>query len=170
MISSAGDSRDMTGTNADPDKSFIIVKYGDNEEAIFNPWCSSHTLMEWIRKKCNCDDDIVIDLVDMEGQVTNLAGRAREYAHEIVTARGIYILIRVERLPDNGQFHYTSLLNNLEETNPELMVKLNSLSRPTTRAKNVKQKGNKKITQPQKLRQESANNKRPSSSEKKKAK
>jgi hypothetical protein len=26
-------------------------------------------------------------------------------------------------LPDNGQFHYTALLNNLEETNPELMGK-----------------------------------------------
>lgn len=40
---------------------------------------------------------VVIDLVDMEGQVTNLPGRAKEYANEIVTARGIYILIRVER-------------------------------------------------------------------------
>ncbi|XP_045173617.2 uncharacterized protein CXorf65 homolog [Mercenaria mercenaria] len=158
----------MMGTNSDPDKSFIIVKYGDNEEAIFNPWCSSYTLMEWIRKKCNCDDDIVIDLVDMDGQVTNLPGRTKEYATEVVTARGIYILIRVERLPDNGQFHYTALLNNLEESNPELMVKLNSMSRPTTRAKNIKQKGVKK-TQPQKLRQESAN-KRPSSSERKKNK
>lgn len=29
----------------------------DNQEAIFNPWCSSYTLMEWIRKKCNCDSD-----------------------------------------------------------------------------------------------------------------
>ncbi|KAL4223371.1 hypothetical protein ACF0H5_016841 [Mactra antiquata] len=156
----------MTGTNADPDKTFIIVKYGDNEEALFNPWCSSFTLMEWIRKKCNCEDDMVIDLVDLEGQVTNLAGRAKEYATDIVTARGTYILIRVERLQDNGQFHYTSLLNNLEETNPELMVKLNSLSRPTTRAKNLKSKGGKK-TQQQKLRQESAQNKRPSSSERK---
>ncbi|XP_052222764.1 uncharacterized protein CXorf65 homolog isoform X2 [Dreissena polymorpha] len=152
----------------DNNRGFIIVKYGDNEEAIFNPWCSSYTLMEWIRKKCKCGDDIVIDLVDMDGQVTNLSGRTKDYAHELVTARGVYILIRVERLPDNGQFHYTSLLNNLEETNPELMVKLNSLSRPTTRAKNIKQKGAKKTPQ-QKSRQESAN-KRPGSTERKKGK
>jgi hypothetical protein len=49
-----------------------------------------------------------------------------------------------------------------------ISVKLNSMSRPTTRAKNIKQKGGKK-TQPQKLRQESAN-RRPSSSERKKTK
>ncbi|XP_052802167.1 uncharacterized protein CXorf65 homolog [Mya arenaria] len=156
----------MTGSEGE--KSFIIVKYGENEEALFNPWCTSYTLMEWIRKKCNCDEEITIDLVDLDGQVTNLSGRAKDYAHELVTPRGIYILIRVDRLPDNGQFHYTSLLNNLEETNPELMVKLNSLSRPTTRARNVKQKGGKK-TQSQKLRQESAN-RRPGSSERKKGK
>ncbi|XP_052802053.1 uncharacterized protein CXorf65 homolog [Mya arenaria] len=156
----------MTGSEGE--KSFIIVKYGENEEALFNPWCTSYTLMEWIRKKCNCDEEITIDLVDLDGQVTNLSGRAKDYAHELVNPRGIYILIRVDRLPDNGQFHYTSLLNNLEETNPELMVKLNSLSRPTTRARNVKQKGGKK-TQSQKLRQESAN-RRPGSSERKKGK
>ena len=39
---------------------------------------------------------VVIDLVDMEGQVTNLSGRAKDYATDVVTARGIYILIRVE--------------------------------------------------------------------------
>lgn len=158
----------MTGST-DIDKSFIIVKYGDNEEAIFNPWCSSHTLMEWIRKKCNCEEDVTIDLVDLEGQVTNLAGRSKEYANEIVTGRGTYILIRVEKLQENGQYHYTSLLNNLEDTMPDLMVKLNSLSRPTTRARNAKVKGTKKSVA-QKVRQESANNKRPSSSEKKKGK
>lgn len=43
---------------------------------------------------------VTIDLVDMEGQVTNLSGRSKDYAHELVTARGIYILIRVERKYD----------------------------------------------------------------------
>lgn len=34
-----------------------VLYLADNQEAIFNPWCSSYTLMEWIRKKCNCDSD-----------------------------------------------------------------------------------------------------------------
>ena len=39
---------------------------------------------------------VTIDLVDLEGQITNLSGRTREYANELVTGRGTYILIRVE--------------------------------------------------------------------------
>ncbi|KAK3592655.1 hypothetical protein CHS0354_034732 [Potamilus streckersoni] len=103
------------------DRAFIIVKYGDNQEAIFNPWCTSHNLLEWIRRKCNCEDDVVLDLVDQEGQVLNLAGRLKDYACQLVSGRETYILIRVERQSDNGALHYTSLLNNLEDINPDLM-------------------------------------------------
>ena len=39
---------------------------------------------------------VTIDLVDLDGQITNLSGRTREYANELVTGRGTYILIRVE--------------------------------------------------------------------------
>ncbi|KAL8604668.1 hypothetical protein ACOMHN_013448 [Nucella lapillus] len=119
----------------DLSQSFIIVKYGDNQEAIFNPWCSSHTLLEWIRRKCHCDEDIILDLVDLEGQVRNLPSSTEEYASDYVTGRETYILIRVDKQDDNGRNRYVSLLNNLDETNPELMVKLNNLSRPTTRSK-----------------------------------
>lgn len=119
-------------------QSFIIVKYGDDQEAIFNPWCSTHTLLEWIRRKCQCENDIVIDLVDLEGQVKNLASGTEEYASDYVTARETYILIRVERQGDNGPNRYISLLNNLDKFNPDLMVKLNNMSRPTTRNRNNK--------------------------------
>ncbi|XP_022336512.2 uncharacterized protein CXorf65 homolog [Crassostrea virginica] len=146
------------------DQSFIRVKYGDNQEAIFNPWCSSHTLMEWIRKKCNCDSDILIDLVDMDGQVKNLAGRSKEYASEVVTGRETYVLIRVEKIGD-GKYNYTSLLNNLGDVNPELFGKLSVMSRPQTRVKG--KKNNKPLKTPKSSRNESAT-KRPKSSEKKK--
>ena len=39
---------------------------------------------------------MTIDLVDLDGQITNLSGRTKEYANELVTGRGTYILIRVE--------------------------------------------------------------------------
>lgn len=132
------DPRKMT-LNIDPSsQSFIIVKYGDNEEAIFNTWCSTHTLIEWIRRKCKCDEDIILDLVDLDGQVKNLASGTEEYASDYVTGRETYILIRVEKQSDNGQNKYVSLLNNLDEFNPDLMVKLNNMSRPTTRNRNTK--------------------------------
>ncbi|XP_071178686.1 uncharacterized protein CXorf65 homolog [Mytilus edulis] len=150
-------------TDTVPDQSFIIVKYGDGEEALFNPWCTSHTLMEWIRRKCRCDDDIIIDLVDLEGQVKNLSGRSKEYANEVVNGRETYILIRVERCHD-GKFLYTSLLNNLEEYNSDLMVKLNSMSRPQTRTK----KNNKKTPSKSSKSRNESPMKRPGSGEKKK--
>ncbi|KAK7088549.1 hypothetical protein V1264_022458 [Littorina saxatilis] len=123
-------------------QSFIIVKYGDNKEAIFNPWCSTHTLLEWIRRKCDCDEDIILDLVDLEGQVKNLPSSSEEYASDYVTGRETYILIRVEKQGENGPNRYVSLLNNLDEYSPDLMVKLNNLSRPTTRNRNVKSRKN----------------------------
>jgi hypothetical protein len=39
---------------------------------------------------------VIIDLVDLEGQVKNLSGRSKEYANEVVNGRETYILIRVE--------------------------------------------------------------------------
>ncbi|XP_076434852.1 uncharacterized protein CXorf65 homolog [Babylonia areolata] len=123
-------------------QSFIIVKYGDNQEAIFNPWCSSHTLLEWIRRKCQCDEDIILDLVDLEGQVRNLPSSTEEYASDYVTGRETYILIRVDKQDDSGRNRYVSLLNNLDEINPDLMVKLNNLSRPSTRNKMNKSRKN----------------------------
>ncbi|XP_069134961.1 uncharacterized protein CXorf65-like [Argopecten irradians] len=146
------------------EQTFIVVRYGDDESALFNPYCTSHTLTEWIRKKCHCEDDITIDLVDLEGQVKNLPTRPKDYASEMVTGRETYVLIRVERCND-GKFSYTSLLNNLAEVNPELSVKLSSMSRPTTRtSKNKKQKPQAK--QVKVVRQESSQGKRPGSSEK----
>ncbi|XP_048761935.1 uncharacterized protein LOC125670666 isoform X1 [Ostrea edulis] len=155
----------MTDTN---DQSFIRVKYGDNQEAIFNPWCSSYTLMEWIRKKCNCENDILIDLVDMDGQVKNLSARTKEYASEVVNPRETYVLIRVEIFfPEigDGKYNYTSLLNNLGDVNPDLFGKLSVMSRPQTRVKG--KKNNKPLKTPKGSRNESAT-KRPKSSEKKK--
>ncbi|KAK7483711.1 hypothetical protein BaRGS_00025032 [Batillaria attramentaria] len=123
-------------------QSFIIVKYGDNQEAIFNPWCTTHTLLEWIRRKCHCDEDIILDLVDLEGQVKNLSSSSEEYASDFVTARETYILIKVDKQGENEPNRYVSLLNNLDELNPDLMVKLNNMSRPTTRSKKDRLKRN----------------------------
>ncbi|PVD32780.1 hypothetical protein C0Q70_08226 [Pomacea canaliculata] len=147
-------------------QSFIIVKYGDNEEAIFNPWCSTHTLLEWIRRKCKCDDSIVLDLVDLEGQIKNLSTGADDYACDYVTPRETYILIRVDKQGDNGPNRYVSLLNNLDQFSPDLMVKLNSLSRPSTRNKKsdrLKRNNNRQTPRPTKTAESTG--KRPVSGE-----
>ena len=35
----------------------------------------------------------------------------------------LYSLFNISELQENGQYHYTSLLNNLEDFNPDLMSK-----------------------------------------------
>ncbi|XP_076452677.1 uncharacterized protein CXorf65 homolog isoform X2 [Babylonia areolata] len=103
-------------------QTFIIIKYGDNQEAIANPFCSTHALLEWMRRKSHCDDDSVLDLVDLEGQVKNLPSSTEEYANDYVTGRETYILIRVDKQADStGTNRYVSLLNNLDDLHPDLM-------------------------------------------------
>ncbi|XP_064620918.1 uncharacterized protein LOC135483800 isoform X2 [Lineus longissimus] len=122
---------------------FITVLFGDNQKAIFNPRCRSQILLEFIRRKCNCENE-AIDLIDFEGVVKNLSSaKLFDYAHEhqSVGSRESYVLVRVESEKKyNGkrekeQTKFVPLLNNLEAVNPELHDKLNNIvvERPKTR-------------------------------------
>ncbi|CAG5135539.1 unnamed protein product [Candidula unifasciata] len=131
----------MTSTEAiNADKSgnmagqcFVVVKYGDNEEAVLNPCCSTQIFVDSIKRKCHCDSSSMLDLIDLDGQIKNLSVSSEEYASDYVTARETYVAIRVERQGESGPNKYIPLLNNLEQLHPELMVKLNNLSRPGTK-------------------------------------
>jgi hypothetical protein len=128
---------------SEPPNTFITVEFGAKEERIFNPWCSGHTLTEWIRKQCHCDSGVALDLIDNEeGQLTNLPEHQQDYANEFITGRKKYVLLQVERMAEGGTyFKYTSLLNNLDDLYPELASKLEELSKkpqtPKTRRGNV---------------------------------
>ncbi|XP_059177989.1 uncharacterized protein LOC131957283 [Physella acuta] len=124
-------SREHITVSQDP--GFIVIKYGDDQEALLNPRCPTHVLVDWIRRICECDGDSILDLVDLEGQVKNLPATSDDYATNYVTGRETYVVIRVEREGENGPNRYISLLNHLEKVNPELLVKLDNLSRPDTK-------------------------------------
>ena len=47
-------------------------------------------------KVCLICSSVILDLVDLEGQVKNLPSSTEEYASEYVTGRETYILIRVD--------------------------------------------------------------------------
>ncbi|XP_013379315.1 uncharacterized protein C22orf15 [Lingula anatina] len=130
-------------------QSFVRVKYGDNKEALFNPWCTIICLLDSIRKICKCDKEIVIDLVDMQGHVTNLGAKLREYACDSLQTREIYVLIKIEKQAGNLPNKYTPLLQNLDKSNPELHYKLLHMSRPASKSKgkwgNLGKKGLKQI-------------------------
>ncbi|KAH9525557.1 hypothetical protein Btru_001688 [Bulinus truncatus] len=121
--------------NTAHDSSFVVIKYGDDKEALLNSRCPTLTFVQWIRRVCDCGNDIVLDLVDLDGQVKNLPVSSAEYASDYVTGRETYVVIRVEKEGENGPNRYISLLNHLDKIHPELLVKLNDLSRPDRSSK-----------------------------------
>jgi len=113
---------------------FITVKYGDNKEELFNPHCKSLLLLDCIREKCYCQDGIILDLVDEQGNVSNISEKDNlgEYANQFLEGRRTYVLIRItksaniEMTPNK----YESLLHNIEMVYPELSERLDRMSRP----------------------------------------
>ncbi|GFO46477.1 hypothetical protein PoB_007298200 [Plakobranchus ocellatus] len=84
-------------SNVCPEPSFVVIKYGDDQEAIINPLCSTYIFLDWIKRICHCDSDSTLDLVDLEGQIRNLPVTTEDYASDYVTGRETYVVIRVER-------------------------------------------------------------------------
>ncbi|XP_032225871.1 uncharacterized protein CXorf65 homolog isoform X2 [Nematostella vectensis] len=76
---------------------FITVKYGDSQEALFNPNCRTQNLLEDIKRRCLCDKDFVVDLSDELGNVKNLLDHTGNYATDLLKAREKFVLIRVEK-------------------------------------------------------------------------
>lgn len=93
---------------------FITVKYGDHEEALFNPNCRILHLLEDIRRRCNCPENVVIDLSDLRGAVKNLTDHQSSNGNEFLNERETFILVRVEKNPTEGRDFplYTPLLDD----------------------------------------------------------
>ncbi|XP_068728464.1 uncharacterized protein CXorf65-like [Montipora capricornis] len=93
---------------------FITVKYGDHEEALFNPNCRILHLLEDIKRRCNCPENVIIDLSDLSGSVKNLANNQSSNASDFLEERETLILVRVEKNPTEGRDVplYTPLLRD----------------------------------------------------------
>eukprot|EP00794_Sanderia_malayensis_P015353 gene15353-16929_t len=105
---------------------FFAVKYGQNEQQLFNSHCRIKILLENIRKRCNCSPNDVIDLADEQAFVKNLAEQPHfKYASLVLQQPGAsYILIKVEERGRDGLKLYTPLLEGLEASNPEFISRL----------------------------------------------
>ncbi|XP_070534944.1 uncharacterized protein CXorf65 homolog [Ptychodera flava] len=93
---------------------FITVRYGDSEEALFNPNCRTMLLLENIKQRCRCDEDVEVDLSDNEGNIKYLhvAESLQKYANEILKERETFVLVKVERSEESNKAHYVPLLND----------------------------------------------------------
>ena len=76
--------------------SFIIVKYGSNEERLCNPNCLSVVLLSHVKKSCGFESlSENIDLATESGEVLDLISKPKEVAKKFLEARGTYILVKV---------------------------------------------------------------------------
>ncbi|KAI8898129.1 hypothetical protein BC833DRAFT_620582 [Globomyces pollinis-pini] len=69
---------------------FITVKYGAEEEKIFNPNCLSAVLLNHIKHTCGFENEI-LDLASETGEVMDLA----KYAKKFLESRSSYILVKI---------------------------------------------------------------------------
>ncbi|XP_072163591.1 uncharacterized protein CXorf65 homolog [Diadema setosum] len=98
------------------------------------------------------EDKVTLDLSDGAGNVKNLhsADNQQSYANSFLQGRETYWLIKVEKgATDRDPTKYSLLIDNPEETCPELLNRLQDLSRPQAVLKgkdswvNVRKKLNK---------------------------
>ena len=108
---------------------FFIVRYGDDEQLLFNMHCRVKVLLETIKKRCKCSPEEIIDLADEHAHIMNLAEQPdSKYASMLLQPRMSYILVRANVLIDErtGDTHktYTALLEGLSDSNPEFLMRL----------------------------------------------
>ncbi|XP_070572233.1 uncharacterized protein CXorf65 homolog [Ptychodera flava] len=141
--------------------SFVIVKYGDNQQKIFNPLCSNLVLLECIRRNCKCDKGVMLDLTDAEGNVKHLNENLQSYATNYLQGRTTYWLIKVEKGTGDNPNKYTLLLDDPEVHVPDLLQRLENLSKPVVRT--ITRKDSKWGVLSKKLNRKASTSKRPPS-------
>ncbi|XP_078282947.1 uncharacterized protein CXorf65-like isoform X2 [Rhinoraja longicauda] len=103
---------------------FITVLYGDNEHALFNPYCKTQLLLDCIKRNCHYETEVEIDLADENGEVKNLLLHQHSYSSDILTGRGVYVLLGVNRPASPSKPRYTPLLNNNNIVTSKFLAKL----------------------------------------------
>jgi len=102
---------------------FVIVKHGDNKETLFNADCMIASLLDNIKHRCGLVKSMDIALCDVHGCVHHFDENLREYASTFMKEREKYVLVKREKTDENG-VKYTSLLNGMRKTDPELLSKI----------------------------------------------
>ncbi|KXJ15037.1 uncharacterized protein CXorf65 homolog [Exaiptasia diaphana] len=93
---------------------FITVKYGDYQQALFNPNCLTKNLLDDIKRRCKCEKDALVDLSDEHGNIKNLLQNTNRPAVDVLKPRGTFILIRVEKKENTEIPTYTPLCTDIE--------------------------------------------------------
>ncbi|KAJ3360941.1 hypothetical protein GGF32_007874 [Allomyces javanicus] len=96
---------------------FFTVKYGDNDERLFNSNCLNTVLLGHIKAALKLTFSEPVDLALDSGDVLDLASKPREYAKKYIEPRAVCTLLKVVQASgmadeDDGGTAYVPLLDN----------------------------------------------------------
>ncbi|XP_032820538.1 uncharacterized protein CXorf65 homolog isoform X3 [Petromyzon marinus] len=98
---------------------FVIVKYGERQQALFNPSCQARLLLRSIRIKLGCDPDAELELCDEMGQLKHVSAWPERLASELLAERETLVAVRVFR--EGDQLTYRPLLDDPDIVNPKFI-------------------------------------------------
>eukprot|EP01113_Clastostelium_recurvatum_P021915 TRINITY_DN26015_c0_g1_i1.p1 TRINITY_DN26015_c0_g1~~TRINITY_DN26015_c0_g1_i1.p1 ORF type:complete len:215 (-),score=48.19 TRINITY_DN26015_c0_g1_i1:8-628(-) len=93
--------------------SFIVVKYGKDQERVFNTNCKSINLMTCARDVCGFPSlhPSELDLAEeATGLLMFMPSSAHDYANTLLQPRGIYVLVSLHK-DEHGHAEYVPLLD-----------------------------------------------------------
>jgi hypothetical protein len=106
---------------------YVIVQCGKDEKHVMNANCRCLFLLEALRRKGDCAEDVEIDVCDEQGNVKLLRENLDRYASELLAERERLVLLKVDR-NDSGASSYTPLLDSQQIVTDAFMARLQSRS------------------------------------------
>ncbi|KAI0215534.1 Lysozyme [Lamellibrachia satsuma] len=100
----------------------------DKEDEVFNANCWCISLLDNIREKCQCPNDMEVELSDEHGHVKHLSELPYRYASELLQERERLVLLRVERGDEDDLPKYVPLLKDQEYITDAFIAHLSSAS------------------------------------------
>ncbi|KAH9523792.1 hypothetical protein Btru_047041 [Bulinus truncatus] len=74
---------------------FVTVRFGDDKEHIFNPYCRNDIFLKCIKLQCHCKPEDVIDVSDERGMIKYLRSHPNDYAKDYLKARECLVLLSI---------------------------------------------------------------------------
>ncbi|KAK6182561.1 hypothetical protein SNE40_010215 [Patella caerulea] len=97
---------------------FFTLKYGANLSIIFNANCKNDILLHYIKRKCQCSDNDMIELSDERGQVKNIRNNRDQYGTKFIKDRENVILLKIDDsipVTDPKKTKYIPMLVEMQE-------------------------------------------------------
>ncbi|CAL8082817.1 unnamed protein product [Calicophoron daubneyi] len=106
----------------EPARTFVWIRYGDDQRLLVNLYCSFGNLTNFIACKCGLEKDVTFDLCDASGRLLNINDpQAFSQVVYNVEGGGEYILIALNNDKGEHPGEVQPLLNNYDAIYPNLL-------------------------------------------------